>query len=94
MANCFGDPPAFFDAERRKIRAELIEEAPLGLWQPTDKWGIEVMATLVSRCRSSDATSGDFRQLFCMLDKFGLTPKSRTRLMAANQRMMKRHRPN
>ncbi len=94
MTNEFGDPPAWFSAEQLAIRAELIASAPIGLWLSTDKWGIEVMSTLIARTRSADATPSDFRQLMSMLDRYGLTPKSRTRIMAANARMVKRQRPN
>ncbi len=94
MTNEFGEPPAWFSAEQRAIRAELIGSAPIGLWLSTDKWGVEVMTVLVSRCRSANSTPSDFRQLMGLLDRYGLTPKSRTRIMAANARMAKRQRPN
>ena len=94
MTNVFGDPPAWFDEEKRAIRAQLIEEAPPGLWMRCDKWGLEVISVSVARCRLPDAKPSEFRQLLSMLDKFGLNPRSRKRIMAANARKAAKSCPN
>ena len=87
MKDMFGGPPKWFDVERRGIWRELLAEAPPGLWMPIDRWGLEVIAVLVSRCRSEHAMRGDFAQLQSMLNRFGLTPRSRARIASANARM-------
>ena len=57
--------------------------------------GLEVIAFLVSRCRSEHAMRGDFILLASMLNKFGLTPRSRAPIESASARMAgKRQRPN
>ena len=94
MKNVFGDPPAWFDKEKCAIRKELIAEAPPDLWLSIDRWGVEVLVTLIARCRSSDANTSDFRQLLSMLEKFGLTPRSRARIAAVNARRERKRRPS
>ena len=94
MENIFGEPPDWFDEEKRAIRAQLIEEAPPGLWLPCDRWGLEVISVSVARCRLPDAKPSEFRDLLLMLDKFGLNPRSRKRIAAANARKAEKSRPN
>ena len=94
MEDIFGEPPDWFDAEKREIRAQLIEEAPPGLWLRCDKWGIEVISVSVARCRLPDAKPSEFRELLSMLDKFGLNPRSRKRIMAANARPLRKRGPH
>lgn len=78
-----GDPPEYFDDERRAAWREIEEMAPSGVLSRSDRLAAEMLADLLARFRSgAKFTSADRRDMLAILSRFGMTAADRSRVAA------------
>lgn len=77
-----GQPPRNLPANVKKCWRELIRLAPPGVFGDSDRWAVEIAATLMAEFRAANMLmpSARIARLDSLLARFGMTPSDRTKV--------------